>query len=305
MIRSEQDSAWKLILDRYFKDFVDYCLPQLSQLIDWDKPWVSLDKEFQALTKDTATGKRLLDKLFKVQLKNGQEQWVLVHIEVQGKKEEEFAERMFIYESRIYDKYRQRVVGCAVLTDANRTWRPNCYEMSVLPGSSIKTEFFVIKLLDYQGKEAELEVSNNPFSDVILVQLAAIGLNGKPDEQRKRVKFALTKRLYEKGYTKERVLDLYTFIDWLIGLPKSFEVEYLNDVYALEEATKMAYITSAERFGMEKGMEKGMQLGIHEGLQKAAIVLKRFSEGASIQEIAKETGLPTAEIETLINPLKH
>jgi len=48
-----------------------------------------------------------------------------------------------------------------------------------------------------------------------------------------------------------------------------------------------------------------VEKGIHEGLQKAAIVLKRFSEGAPIQEIAKGTGLPIAEIESLIKPLKH
>jgi len=294
--RSEQDSAWKDILDCYFREFVDYCLPQLSELIDWDKPWVSLDKEFQALTKDTETGKRLLDKLFKVFLKNGQEKWVLVHIEVQGQKEKDFPERMFLYESRIYDKYRQGIVGCAVLTDSNPAWRPSSYEISVVPGSSLKAEFIVIKLIDYQAREAELEKSTNPFADIIYVQLAAIDLHGKPDEQRKRVKFSLTKRLYEKGYTKERVMNLYKFIDWLIGLPKPLEIEYMQDVHALEEATKMAYITSAERIGIEKG--------IHEGIQKAGIILSKLEQGIDIKIISQETGLSLEEIELLKKFLK-
>src|SRR5262245_3483622 len=114
---SEQDTAWKDILDCYFKDFVHYCLPDLSVLIDWSKPIIPLDKELQSITKDS--GKRLLDKLFKVFLKDGHERWILVHIEIQGKKEEDFAKRMFTYAYRVWDKYQQVLVSCAILTDAN------------------------------------------------------------------------------------------------------------------------------------------------------------------------------------------
>lgn len=306
VVRSEQDSAWKQILDCYFKEFVDYCLPQLSELIDWDKGWVSLDKEFHALTKRTETGKRLLDKLFKVYLKNGQEQWVLTHLEVQRQKEEHFPERMFLYECRIYDTYRQGVIGCAILTDANSAWRPNSYEVSVIPGSSLKAEFLVIKLIDYQGQTAALEASTNPFADIILVQLAAIDLHGKPDEQRKRVKFALTKRWYEKGYHKEKILNLYTFIDWLIGLSKPLEVEYLDDVYALEETTNMAYITSAEQLGMEKGLEQGLEQGLQQGREQGehekalAIAKKMLESGMDRHTIKKMTGLSDQDLPHLI-----
>lgn len=101
--RSEQDTAWKEVLDTYFKDFVEYCIPHLNSLIDWDKPYDSLDKELQAITKGTESGKRLLDKLFKVYLKNGDEQWILIHLEVQGRRDLTFPKRMFIYSYRIYD----------------------------------------------------------------------------------------------------------------------------------------------------------------------------------------------------------
>jgi hypothetical protein len=63
--RNEQDTAWKEILDSYLKDFISYCLPSLSELIDWKKPIISLDKELQAITKGGETGKRLSDKLFR------------------------------------------------------------------------------------------------------------------------------------------------------------------------------------------------------------------------------------------------
>jgi hypothetical protein len=53
-----------------------------------------------------------------------------------------------------------------------------------------------------------------------------------------QVKFALTKRLYEKVFDE---------IDWLIGLPKPLE---------LEESTKMAYISSVENFAKREGRKE-------------------------------------------------
>jgi len=72
MIRNDHDTAWKEILDYYFKDFIAYCLPELFELIDWKKKWVSLDKELQSITKGNEAGKRLLDKLFKYILRTVQ-----------------------------------------------------------------------------------------------------------------------------------------------------------------------------------------------------------------------------------------
>ena len=229
-------------------------LPDLHQLIDWEKKPIALDKELQAITKGAETGKRLLDKLYKVFLLNGSEQWVLIHIEVQGTFDNDFPKRMFTYGYRIWDKYQQPLVSCAILTDDNKTWRPNFYEVG-FAGSRLSAEFLIIKLIDYRLRQAELEASNNPFASVIFVQLAALEAKAKSNEQRKNTKFTLTKRLYDKGFAKQEICNLYKFIDWLIGLPQEFEVNYLQSVYDLEEANNMPYISTAERLGIEKGIE--------------------------------------------------
>src|SRR6185312_13495966 len=153
--RNDSDTAWKEILDAYFKDCIDYCLPKLSALIDWEKPVASLDKELQAITKGNEAGRRILDKLFKVYLQNGHEQWVLIHIEVQGKMDEEFPKRMFTYGYRIYDKYQQPLVSCAILTDENEDWRPDHYEIN-FAGSYLSSGFLTIKLIDYRHQKKEL-----------------------------------------------------------------------------------------------------------------------------------------------------
>ncbi len=60
---------------------------------------------------------------------------------------------------------------------------------------------------------------------------------------------------------KKQIMMLYYFIDWLIGLPQVLELEYLQRVYELEETKKMAYVSNAERIGIEKGIEKGVMQG--------------------------------------------
>ncbi|MCC2666686.1 MAG: putative cytosolic protein [Gammaproteobacteria bacterium] len=301
MRRNQSDTAWKIILDSHLKDFFDYCLPELSQLINWKKLPVPLDKELEAITKGNNTGKRLVDKLLKIYFKNGHEQWVLIHIEVQGKPDNDFPKRMFTYAYRIFDKYQKPVISCAILTDERKDWRPNHYEMKI-GGCYLGSRFLVVKLLDYSDRQNELEISDNLFANVILVQLKALEIKSKSDNQRKQAKFALTRRLYEKGFNKLQIVNLYQFIDWLIGLPEPLEVEYLNKVYDFEEEKKMSYVSFAEQRGINKGLKEGLKKGLKEGLKKGTtrtrmMVAKRLLQ-AKIDKalIKKTTGLSIAEI---------
>ncbi|NCQ98257.1 MAG: cytosolic protein, partial [Microcystis aeruginosa L211-101] len=67
-------------------------------------------------------------------------------------------------------------------------------------------------------------------------------------------KLALTKRLYEQGYQREDIINLFKFIDWLMSLPTELEQEFQQELNQYEEEKRMPYITSVERMGMEKGM---------------------------------------------------
>ncbi|CCI04735.1 hypothetical protein MICAC_5930021 [Microcystis aeruginosa PCC 9443] len=49
---------------------------------------------------DFKTKKRFADKLYKVWLLSGEEVWILIHIEIQSQWEENFPQRMYIYNYR-------------------------------------------------------------------------------------------------------------------------------------------------------------------------------------------------------------
>ena len=54
----------------------------------------------------------MADQIAKVHLKNGEEQWVLVHTEVQSDDHEDFPLRMFEYYYRIFDRSEE---NCLIL----------------------------------------------------------------------------------------------------------------------------------------------------------------------------------------------
>jgi hypothetical protein len=82
--RTDEDSPWKEVLERYFRPFLAFFFPVAHAAIDWTKDHVFLDKELQKAVRDAALGRRLVDKLVQVHTLEGSEAWVLVHVEVQG-----------------------------------------------------------------------------------------------------------------------------------------------------------------------------------------------------------------------------
>ena len=44
----DYDSPWKIALDNYLEEFIDFYFPQVSQQIDWNFEPKSLDNELQA-----------------------------------------------------------------------------------------------------------------------------------------------------------------------------------------------------------------------------------------------------------------
>jgi hypothetical protein len=79
----------------------------------------------------------------------------------------------------------------------------------------------------------------------------------------------LVRSLYERGYERQDILELFRFIDWVLRLPKALEDPFWAELSAYEETRHMPYITSVERIGFKKGIEQGLQQG-------EALVLKRL-----------------------------
>jgi len=256
------DSPWKNVLERYFPEFLAFFFPAAYAGIDWSQGYTFLDKELQKVVRDATLGRRYADILARVIDHAGVEDWVLVHIEVQGQHEADFGQRMFVYNYRLYDRYAKPVVSLAVLTNSH----PNEYgEFGYQRwGSRMELRFPVVSLPAYRVRWAELDASTNPFAIVTQAHLAAQQTAGA-EVERYQGKLTLIRHLYHRGYPRQDILELFRFIDWVLALPEGLEERLWKEVQEFEEEKHMRYVSSFERIAQRKGMEKGMEKGISQG----------------------------------------
>jgi hypothetical protein len=88
--------------------------------------------------------------------------------------------------------------------------------------------------------------------------------------------------LYQSGMTRETILAIYKFIDWIMRLPDEEEAKLYEETKTIEKTTAMPYITTAERIGLKKGIEQTLPT-IHQAF--ATIIKIKFGEaGGSLSE---------------------
>ncbi|MDZ8106263.1 MAG: cytosolic protein [Nostoc sp. DedQUE12a] len=260
MSNDEYDSPWKEAIEIYFQECIEFFFPVAAQGIDWKRGYTFLDKELQQVVRDAELGQRFVDKLVQFWRPNGKEKWVLIHLEVQSYEETNFAQRMYVYHYRLFDRYNRSIASLAILADDRPTWKPSQFS-DELWGCEIKFKFPIVKLLEYSQQWTELEASSNPFATVVMAHLKA--KETRQDNQgRKRWKVGLTKRLYEKGYQREDIINLFRFIDWVMRLPEELENSFWQEVTQYEEEKKMPYITSVERRGIKEGLLQGIEISL-------------------------------------------
>jgi hypothetical protein len=277
---ADYDSPWKEALDRYFEAFLLFFLPEAHADIDWQRGYEMLDKELQKIVPAAEQGRRFVDKLVKVWLKSGKETWLLIHIEVQTWKEEEFAERMYVYNYRIFDRYHREVVSLAILADDAPDWRPSSYGYGRW-GFRTGTDFPMRKLLDWAPRWQTLETDPNPFAVVVLAHLKALETRQTPGD-RQVWKVRLVKGLYERGVSAEDVRQLFRFIDWMMDLPKTLDKLFWQEIHQYEEEKRMPFITTPERLAREECLLLGIELSLD--LKFGAEGLKLLPEIRSLED---------------------
>ncbi|TXT38844.1 MAG: hypothetical protein FD135_2635 [Comamonadaceae bacterium] len=298
------DTPWKEAVERYFPEFMAFYFPAAHAQIDWDKEHAFLEQELAAIVQDAELGKRHLDKLVRVSQLNGQEDWIYLHLEIQGQAQTAFAERMFVYNYRIYDRYRRPVASMAVLADDSSHWKPQAFGYDVLD-CQMGIRFPIAKLMDYTGREAALQDDPNPFALVTLAHLQTQATRHDP-QARFDAKWTLIKLLYNRGWEKQRIIDLIFVLDWMMKLPEHFKKQLCQNIDHLEQERKMAYVSSFEEVGIEKGMQAGIQAGRQEGIQTGEglalqkLLTKRFGE-LPTETIDQITTASTVQIEAWLD----
>ncbi|CAG5018998.1 hypothetical protein DYBT9275_06124 [Dyadobacter sp. CECT 9275] len=152
MMKNE-DSLWKSRLQITFTNFLHSYYPSLAETIDFRKKFEWLDQELEqvSLADNGPSVPPQVNKLVKVFNENGEEQWILIHLALQGSDDKDVAERLFTYYYRIFTTYHKPITVFTLSPDDNPSAR-----LHENPALSV---FNTLKLCN-QYKEHLLKIDN-------------------------------------------------------------------------------------------------------------------------------------------------
>jgi hypothetical protein len=261
----KQDSSWRKVLDKLLPEFLAFFFRKIYQAIDFKKGFEFLDKELQKiLPQEDDTGKRIVDKLVKVFMLDGSEKWLLIHIEIQGYREHDFPARVYHCNYRIHDRFKEKVISVALLTDDDPAFRENVYQISQW-GFELYFKFPLVKLLDYRDKWEELERDPNPFAIATMAFLKTVETKGNKQKRYQWKKHFLLE-LYRKGMSREIIVALNDFIAVLMALPQAKDEKLYDEIKQTAEEKQMSLFAVAERVGFKQGRKQGIEKGIEKGI---------------------------------------
>ena len=264
------DKLFKELLKVFFVEFLELVAPELAVCLD-RRSLVFLDKE---MINDTAGRKVLIaDLVVKAQFR-GSGAFVLIHLEPQGKRQREYAQRLFFYFSRLHEGYRLPVYPIAVFYHDSTAREPECYEVWVRDKRVLRFDYQVVQLSRMNWRSYVKQP--NPVACALMAKMRIKA------QDRPHVKLECLRLLATLKIDPARTRLISGFIDTYLKLNAKEELLFLREADTLrEEKVKvMEIVTSwmAEgiRKGRKEGILKGRQQGLKEGRQEGrqAVVLR-------------------------------
>lgn len=262
--RRSDDLLWKGVMEDLFGDFLHFFFPAAASDFDLERGVAFLDKELDRLlpAPGRATeGVRFADKLARVFLKDGSENYLLVHVEIQAQKgKEDFAQRMFRYWYRIRDKYRVPVTALAILIDSDEDFHPRVYREKCLD-TELTYVFNTYKVLR-QNEDALLR-DPNPFALVVLTALKALKNKGAGDGKLLDIKRGLLREMLARDLDPKRRKAIFNFMDYTLHLREEEAQEAFEQ--EVNQITERSITMGTEEFLLQEARLEGEAHGVEQG----------------------------------------
>ncbi len=298
----DYDNNWKEVVSAMIEDFLAFFMPDLYADIDFTKPIDFLEQELydiiQEIDKD-----RTIDKLVRVQLKNGEDKWIFIHIEFQTSGETLFSARMYHYYRLIRTKYNQNVTALVIYTGKDKPKLFDHYKEDNY-GTSIVYRFNTYRVIK-QNVEELLE-NPNPFAIIVLANYYVLKSDAN---QKKRLTFkeAVFDIARNRGYSDAKTIKILFFINELMRLNQTLEQEFnyhislnsknLPDMFQYSQSTyNMVDIQTKNLYGMTipeaQAQAAAAQAAAQAELKKSIVLLfRKFNQ--SVDEIAQALEIDT------------
>ncbi|MDQ0157311.1 PD-(D/E)XK nuclease family transposase [Robertmurraya andreesenii] len=284
----DHDRLFKELIKTFFQEFIEAFFPEEYGYIDFSQ-LTFLDKEIYT---DIVMGeKREVDILVETKLK-GKDTIVIVHIEPQSYFQHEFHERMFIYNSRLYEHHRKPILPIAVFSYPNKRDIPTQFTIS-FPTLKIH-EFQYLQLHLIKKNWRAFIHNNNPAAAALLSKM------GYAEEERIQVKLEFLRMLSKMELNPAKMELLYGFFETYLRLNEKEEERMREEITKLPEH-EMNQVLKLPNSYFEKGIKQGIKEGIEQGklIQGIEIAKKMLGKGIDVNSIREFTGLPKEMIEDI------
>ncbi len=321
MKKHDFDAAWKTILEAFEEEIVELLFPEIYNKINWEIKSEALDNELLEIQKDIFSKeeaeKIVSDKIIKVTMKDNESKILFIHVEVQSYSSNEnvFAERMFRYFYRIWDKFRYKykdksdIIGSAIYTykgssgkDKKYTYRLNGLEDDILT--------YNFRIIDIENLDLTFINDNNPLKLVFKIAKRLLEI-GADDNEIFLAKVELFNELvkYDKVKTMDQRKALTYFLEYLFLIQDNSLANKFKEIkentggvvnMGIDEIREKYLEEKGREEGKEIGREEGREKGVKEGEKKKAIeIAKSLLDVLDIETIALKTGLSVYEINKL------
>lgn len=301
-----RDYLWKIAFRLFMPQFIEFFYPEKYDEIDWVKGIEFLDKELNKLIPKSILKNRIADVLVRLYLKSGETVWILLHIEVQGYFDADFALRMHQMCYRIEDLFGVTPAMLCILTDDDPNFIPDHYER-ITWGSSHKTSFRTYKVM--KNSPDKYLNPDSPISIIMEVAYNATTFKQNSDKNLVKLYLAIVKKLLTKGYSKDEVNVLFSFISGYV----KFENEDYKRIFELKLDNMRGYETTEQLlenfFNPRKRLKLEKKWYIEQMVQDAKEKMERsvlllLSNGIKAEIISQNLNLTLEEIKAIENKFK-
>lgn len=243
----DHDRLFKELLTTFFVEFIELFLPEVAAYLEGDSIEF-IDKE--VFTDVTAGEKYEADLVVKARFR-GQESFFLIHLEHQARTEADFAQRMFRYFARLYEKFGLPVYPVALFSyETPVRPEPNVHQVAFPNKVVLQFNYDVIQLNRLNWRDFLRQP--NPVASALMAKM-----NIAPAERR-QVKFECLRLLATLRLDPARMQLISGFIDTYLRLGAE-EEKLLRDEIAKMEPVQQEEVMRIVTSWMEEGIEQGKQ----------------------------------------------
>ncbi len=278
----QRDQLWKLAFRNLMPQFVKFFFPKNYDEVNWDKDIIFLDKELQTIQANSRPKNRIADVLVLLHLKNGQQLYIFLHIEIQGYFDKDFGFRVHQMCYRIEDKYGSTPAMLTVFTDDDPSFHPKEYRSETW-GSGHLTFFNTYKVME--NHPSTYADPDSIVSMIMETVYHSTHLKMKDDDDVMKLFLLIVRKLFSKGYSKEHIYLVIAFIQAHVKFGNSenyriFEEKLVN----MEQYEEIEDLVTF--FDLETKLKRERQKTELERQKTELSVLLMLSKGISMELVA-------------------